>query len=199
MNPLSRLFASLGHLGAALRGQIHEQRKRRDLGTRYPGVHFEWPIHFLVDDFDALTIHPGAHIGPFSEVVVLRSAPQSTVAGALVIGAGTRLGMGANLRAAGGTITLGARTQIGQHVSIIASNHLLDPVTGRPQPDRWATGKTGVTIGDECWIGAGAVLLPGVNIGHGATVGAGSVVTKSVGAGQVWLGNPARAAGTRIE
>jgi acetyltransferase-like isoleucine patch superfamily enzyme len=49
-----------------------------------------------------------------------------------------------------------------------------------------------VEIGDGAWIGAGAIILPGVVIGPGAVIGAGSVVTKSVPAGEVWAGNPAR-------
>ena len=41
-------------------------------------------------------------------------------------------------------------------------------------------------------IGAGAVILPGLTIGEGVMVGAGAVVTKSVPAGETWVGNPAR-------
>lgn len=41
-------------------------------------------------------------------------------------------------------------------------------------------------------IGAGAVILPGLEIGEGALVGAGAVVTKSVPAGETWIGSPAR-------
>ena len=43
-----------------------------------------------------------------------------------------------------------------------------------------------------CSIGANATILPGIEVGEGSMVGAGSVVTKSVGAGKVVLGNPAR-------
>lgn len=41
-------------------------------------------------------------------------------------------------------------------------------------------------------IGAGAVILCGIEIGENAMIGAGSVVTKSIPAGEVWVGNPAR-------
>jgi maltose O-acetyltransferase len=49
-----------------------------------------------------------------------------------------------------------------------------------------------VTIGDNAWIGGGAIILPGITIGTGAIVGAGSVVTKDVAPGQTVVGNPAR-------
>jgi len=49
-----------------------------------------------------------------------------------------------------------------------------------------------ITIGDDCWIGGGAIILPGVTIGEHCVVGAGAVVTKSVAAYTVVAGNPAR-------
>lgn len=49
-----------------------------------------------------------------------------------------------------------------------------------------------VSIGDDCWIGAGATILPGVTIGKGTTIGAGSVVTKSIPPFSVAWGVPAR-------
>lgn len=49
-----------------------------------------------------------------------------------------------------------------------------------------------VHIGDGCWIGGGAIILPGVKIGNGCVIGAGSVVTKDVPANSVAVGNPCR-------
>ena len=49
-----------------------------------------------------------------------------------------------------------------------------------------------VRIGKNCWIGAGAVLLPGVTIGDNTVIGAGSVVTKDIPSGVVAVGNPCR-------
>jgi acetyltransferase-like isoleucine patch superfamily enzyme len=49
-----------------------------------------------------------------------------------------------------------------------------------------------VTIGDNVWIGGGAIILPGVEIGNNAVIGAGSVVTKSIPDNVVAVGNPCR-------
>lgn len=49
-----------------------------------------------------------------------------------------------------------------------------------------------VTIGNDVWIGHGAVIMPGVTIGNGAVVGANAVVTRDVGAFEVFVGVPAK-------
>ena len=49
-----------------------------------------------------------------------------------------------------------------------------------------------ISFGDNVWIGAGAILLPGVTVGDGSVIGAGSVVTKDVPGGVVAAGNPCR-------
>jgi hypothetical protein len=48
-----------------------------------------------------------------------------------------------------------------------------------------------IVIGDDVFVGAGAIILPGVTVGDRCVIGAGSVVTKSVPAGSVVFGNPA--------
>jgi maltose O-acetyltransferase len=85
-------------------------------------------------------------------------------------------------------VTIGDRTQIGPAVQIYAADHPRDAETrraglefGRP-----------VRIGNDVWIGGGAILLPGVTVGDGAVIGAGSVVTRDVEAGVTVMGNPAR-------
>jgi acetyltransferase-like isoleucine patch superfamily enzyme len=160
--------------------------------ARYPDVRFEWPISFKIDDYSALIIGAGCSLGPFSQYIVQKHSTFSPVSGKLVVESGVHIGMGANLRAAGGEIHIGRNTQIGQHVNIIASNHLFDKTTLRLDPTRWDPIKTGVTIGAECWVGAGVTILPSVVIGDGAIIGAGSIVTRSLGKGQICYGNPAR-------
>lgn len=49
-----------------------------------------------------------------------------------------------------------------------------------------------VRIGKNCWIGAGALIMPGVTIGDNTVIGAGSVVTRDIPSGVVAVGNPCR-------
>lgn len=49
-----------------------------------------------------------------------------------------------------------------------------------------------VVIGDNVWIGGGAIILPGVTIGNNAVIGAGSVVTKDIPDNVIAVGNPCR-------
>lgn len=85
-------------------------------------------------------------------------------------------------------VRIGARTQIGPYVQLLAADHPRDPsirATGRENG-------APVTIGADCWIGGGAVVLPGVTVGKGATIGANAVVTRDVAPGATVVGIPAR-------
>jgi acetyltransferase-like isoleucine patch superfamily enzyme len=86
--------------------------------------------------------------------------------------------------------TIGDRTLVGPNVSFFSAAHPLDPAlrNGLRGPEM---GKE-IHIGEDCWIGGNAIILPGVTIGKGSTVGAGSVVTKNVPDFTVVAGNPAR-------
>lgn len=86
------------------------------------------------------------------------------------------------------TVTIGERTQIGPAVQIYAADHPRDEETRR---DGLEFGRP-VVIGQDVWIGGGAIILPGVTIGDGAVIGAGSIVTRDVAEGATVAGNPAR-------
>ena len=91
--------------------------------------------------------------------------------------------------AAAERVEIGHRCLIGPHCYITDSDHGLLPDT--PIPDQPMTTDP-VRIGDEVWIGAGAVVLKGVSIGKGAVVGAGAVVTRSVDPWAIVAGVPAK-------
>ncbi|MGY1607517.1 MULTISPECIES: DapH/DapD/GlmU-related protein [unclassified Geodermatophilus] len=61
----------------------------------------------------------------------------------------------------------------------------------RTMREKWEAAAP-ITIGDDVWLGGGAIVLPGVTIGENTVVGAGSVVTRDLPADVVAVGNPAR-------
>jgi acetyltransferase-like isoleucine patch superfamily enzyme len=93
------------------------------------------------------------------------------------------------LRGQGG-IQIGNRVYTSPLVQIAAVNHVFaDP--GCPFVEQGITAQ-GITVEDDVWIGAGAIITDGVRIGRGAVVAAGAVVTESVPAHTVVAGVPAR-------
>ncbi len=89
-----------------------------------------------------------------------------------------------------GGIVIGDNVIIGPHVQIMAVDHVFDDPT-RPILEQGLRA-FGVTVEDDAWIGAGAIVLDGVRIGRGAVVGAGAVVTRDVAPHTVVAGVPAR-------
>ncbi len=85
-------------------------------------------------------------------------------------------------------IYVGDNTMLGPNVTIATAGHPILPEL-REQGYQY---NMPVRIGRNCWIGAGAILLPGVTVGDNTVVGAGSVVTKDLPAGVVAVGNPCR-------
>lgn len=85
-------------------------------------------------------------------------------------------------------ITIGADCQIGPNVQLLTPTHPIDPEPRRAKLEAALP----ISIGDNVWIGGGAIVLPGVSIGDDSIIGAGAVVTKDVPARSVAVGNPAR-------
>lgn len=104
----------------------------------------------------------------------------------IVIGVGTAPGLSPGCYIQGiGRIYIGDYTLIGPNVGIISANH--DPL----DPSKHVQSQ--VKIGSHCWLGMGAIILPGVELGDHTVVAAGSVVTKSFSDGFVVIGgNPAK-------
>ncbi|MEZ0284130.1 MAG: acyltransferase, partial [Thermoleophilia bacterium] len=73
---------------------------------------------------------------------------------------------------------------------IHTANHEMD--LAAPIPDQGWSARS-VAVGADCWIGMGVCVLPGVTIGEGCVVGAGAVVPKDLEPYSIAVGNPARA------
>lgn len=86
------------------------------------------------------------------------------------------------------TITIGEDVQIAPAVQIYTPDHPLDAETRRSGLESARP----VVIGDNVWLGGGAVVCPGVTIGKDTVVGAGSVVVRDLPPGVVAVGNPCR-------
>lgn len=94
-------------------------------------------------------------------------------------------------------VTIGDRCNFGPNVTIVTPQHPL-----LPEERRALKTKDGrevrvcyaqpVAIGNDCWFGANVVVCPGVTIGDNCVIGAGSVVTKDIPANSIAVGNPCR-------
>ena len=86
-------------------------------------------------------------------------------------------------------IYVGDYTMFGPNVTIATAGH---PILPELRGNAYYQYNASVHIGKNCWIGAGAVILPGVTIGDNTVIGAGSVVTKDIPANVVAVGNPCK-------
>jgi maltose O-acetyltransferase len=86
------------------------------------------------------------------------------------------------------SIRIGSACQIATCVQLLTATHPIDPEARR---HGWESAEP-ITVGDNVWLGGGAIVCPGVTIGDDTVVGAGSVVTRDLPAGVVAFGNPAR-------
>ena len=130
-----------------------------------------------------------ARLGLGSERFATLVHPAAVVPRSASIGAGSVLHAGTVLTA---DVTLGAHVALMPAVVLTHDDQVGDGVT-------FGAGVRvagGVTIGDAAYVGSGALLREHIIVGTGSVVGMGAVVTRSVPAGEVWAGVPARPLGT---
>ncbi len=108
---------------------------------------------------------------------------------------GTNIYLGQNFYANFGVVMLdcadiriGENVLLAPNVQLYAAHHPIDPETRLTMLELASP----ITIGNNVWIGGGAIVLGGVTIGDNVTIGAGSVVTKDIPANVVAAGNPCR-------
>ncbi|QJC22713.1 sugar O-acetyltransferase [Arcanobacterium buesumense] len=85
-------------------------------------------------------------------------------------------------------ITIGKNCQIAPQVQLLTAWH---PLESTLRCEGWEGGSP-IVVGDNVWLGAGVMVLPGVTIGDNSVIGAGSVVTKDIPANMIAVGSPAR-------
>ena len=107
--------------------------------------------------------------------------------GDVIIGDHTRIGIHNTVI---GPVTIGSHVNLAQGITVTALNHNFEE-TGK-RIDQQGVSTNPVVIGDDVWIGANAVVLPGVTIGSHCVVAAGAVVTKDVPTHTLVGGIPAK-------
>lgn len=92
------------------------------------------------------------------------------------------------------SISIGKYCSISYDVKFVVDDgkHQYNTITSYPFKSNQISGKRGIEIGNDVWIGLGCTILYGVKIGDGATIAAGSVVTKDVAPYTVVGGVPAK-------
>jgi acetyltransferase-like isoleucine patch superfamily enzyme len=140
------------------------------------------PEHIEIGD--RVVIRDGARLEVFKDGV--------TPDPLLIIGSDTNIEQNVHI-ACHCRIVIGSRVSITANCAIVDTTHPFD-LQGDPRKigDRICTVPSFVEIGDGCFIGIGAVILPNVRIGEGAVIGSNAVVTHDIPAYSVAVGQPAR-------
>ena len=178
--------ASFEHMTS---GGWYRYRNNADLESRVASAHAA--CHRIASLFD---VDRDAAYDAFHEFIpaagpgVDFSPPFSIDYGECIsIGARTFLNMDF-LALGGGLISIGEDCLIGPSARLYTPNHAVDPSWRRSGYERVRP----ITIGNGVWMGGSVVLCPGVTIGDDCIIGAGSVVTHDIPAGSLAAGNPAR-------
>lgn len=87
-----------------------------------------------------------------------------------------------------GNIFIGDKVMFGPNVTVATANHPILPELR----ERMLQYNKDIHIGNNVWIGAGVIIVPGISIGENSVIGAGSIVTKDIPENVVAVGNPCR-------
>lgn len=128
-----------------------------------------------------------------------RNVHLQTSGGQIKVGIGTSIQDNCRLY---GDVEIGQGCLLAPNVYISSGAHVFDSAPHLPiqvQERRISAVSQSVKIGDDCWIGINAVIMPGVEIGKGSIIGAGTVVTRDVLPYSIAAGAPARVIRKRLE
>jgi probable biosynthetic protein, Pnap_2097 family len=129
----------------------------------------------------------------------LRVSPTASFANGQNIVLGNRVHIGSNTSLwagpGSGKIIIGNDVLLAPGIMVTAANYRFND--GSPINDQ-AMDEADVIIGDDVWIGYGAIILPGVRIDDGAIIGAGAVVRSDVPKGAIVAGEAAKTLGSRV-
>lgn len=169
----------------------------RKVRFMFPYSYFDVRLNLLINSFDQFNVGRETSIGAFTTIAIANDSRNSLKNSYLEIGERTYIGEYNNIRAGGGKIKIGNDCLISQHITIVASNHSFYK-NNLIRNQKWSLKKNFVIIGDDVWIGANSIILPGVTVGKGAVIGAGSVVYADVPEFAIIKGNPAEIVNYRI-
>lgn len=186
-----------------IRGIITKIKLKKSNGFIFCGRNVKVQFGFLVTAGKSLILednvilnalsHKGINLG--DNVTIAKNSVLQCTGVIANKGVGIKIGnnsaVGANSYLGGqGGIEIGNDVIMGPNVNIFSENHKYNnlDIPIRKQGET----RKGVIINDNCWIGAGSIILDGVEIGEGCVVAAGSVVTKSIPPNSVVAGIPAK-------
>jgi acetyltransferase-like isoleucine patch superfamily enzyme len=170
----------------------------RDIVIRYPR-RIDLGDNVTIDDYCLLDGRGAIPAGIVLEdnVVINRNCMLKAKAGFIRLGRDTNVGGNSVIVSLAG-INVGKSVLVAGGCYINAGGYPLDDQS-RAMMDQDAYSKGPITIGDDVWIGTGAIILDGVTIGPHAVISAGAVVARDIPAGAIAAGIPARPIWYRAE
>ncbi|MGF1494219.1 MAG: acyltransferase [Microcoleaceae cyanobacterium] len=170
----------------------------RGLVLRHPGK-ISLGDRVAIDDYGSLDASGAGEAGVTlgNDVMISRNCVIQGKTGPLKIGDRTDIGCNVVISSITG-ISIGHSVLIAGNCYIGGGRYIADRIDV-PLMDQGLFSKGPVTIGDDVWLGAGAIVLDGVTIGKGCIVGAGSVVTKNLPDYSIAVGVPAKVIKQRSE
>ena len=165
----------------------------RNVTIRHPGK-IVFGDNVAIDDNAVIDAkgHSEVGISLGNEVIINRYCMLKAKTGPINVGKRTSIGSGTIITSYNG-VEIGESVIIAGGCSISAGGYnIYDLPSNESLMDQGVYTKGPITIGDDSWIGSGAIILDGITVGKHAVVGAGAVVTKDVADSEIVAGIPAR-------